>query len=362
MDDILKVNSTQLQSSDYIPDVEVIPARYLNLDFIKIDPARIKGFLAGVAQRFQLLKDFKDGISPIERYVLDIPPLFKKAIDSGEAWFNTKKDTGEMLASISHQVGKKKEFMKNFTVKKESFVNDRAFAGISDGMYNIAMQQQLAAIANQLQDVQKGVQRIEIGQKDDRFAKIEGARYQMLLASKMPNKVDQIDCIKNAMPLLAEGTESVKRAFIRRVNDFEAIPESKLIIYGKMVISTGNYKDKKDREIDDINEHFMFISAAHELMAAAGVILEAPDAVSEVFNHEAEFLGTIDKKKIASIANMHPELDVSNEWFTNPTGFIEEAKKRYIDCLNQKFDFFSIEVTGQQLLEAMEDEKTEQTE
>ena len=44
MDDILKVNSTQLQSSDYIPDVEVIPARYLNLDFIKIDPARIKGF------------------------------------------------------------------------------------------------------------------------------------------------------------------------------------------------------------------------------------------------------------------------------------------------------------------------------
>ena len=146
----------------------------------------------------------------------------------------------------------------------------------------------------------------------------------MLLASKMPNKADQIDCIKNAMPLLAEGTESVKRAFIRRVNDFEAIPESKLIIYGKMVISTGNYKDKKDREIDDINEHFMFISAAHELMAAAGVILEAPDAVSEVFNHEAEFLGTIDKKKIASIANMHPELDVSNEWFTNPTGFIEE--------------------------------------
>ena len=108
MDDILKVNSTQLQSSDYIPDVEVIPARYLNLDFIKIDPARIKGFLAGVAQRFQLLKDFKDGISPIERYVLDIPPLFKKAIDSGEAWFNTKKDTGEMLASISHQVGKKR--------------------------------------------------------------------------------------------------------------------------------------------------------------------------------------------------------------------------------------------------------------
>ncbi len=69
MDDILKVDTTQLQNSDYIPDVEVLPARYVNLDFIEIDPARIKGFLAGVAQRFQLVKDFKEAISPIERYV-----------------------------------------------------------------------------------------------------------------------------------------------------------------------------------------------------------------------------------------------------------------------------------------------------
>lgn len=354
----LKADTNQLQNSDYIPDNEVIPARYVNLDFIEIDAPRIKGFLVDVAQRFQFVKDFKDAISLTERYVLDIPPLFKKAIDSGEAWFNTKKDTGEMLASISHKVGKKKEFMKNFTVKKESFVNDRAFAGISDRMYNIAMQQQLAAIANQLQDVQNGVLRIEIGQKDDRYAKIEGARYQMLLASKMPNKADQIDCVKNAMPLLAEGTESIKRAFKRMVDDFEVIPKPKLKIYWKMFTDKGNYKNKKDREIDDINEHFNFINAAYQLMAAAEVILEAPDSVTEVFNQEAEFLGTIDNKKIVSIINMHPELDVSNEWFNNSARFIAEAKERYLNCLNQKFDFFSIEVTGQQLLEVIEDEKT----
>ena len=66
-----------------------------------------------------------------------------------------------MLASISRK-WEKKEFMKNFTVKK-SFVNDRAFAGISDGMYNIAMQQQLAAIANQLQDVQKVCRELKSG-------------------------------------------------------------------------------------------------------------------------------------------------------------------------------------------------------
>lgn len=54
---------------------------------------------------------------------------------------------------------------------------------------------------------------------------------------------------------------------------------------------------------------------------------------------------------------MHPELDVSNEWFTNPTGFIEEAKKTLYRLSQSEIWLFSIEVTGQQLLEAMEDEK-----
>ena len=46
----------------------------------------------------------------------------------------------------------------------------------------------------------------------------------------------------------------------------------------------------------------------------------------------------------------------------NPQGYIEGTRQEYIDFIEGNYDYMSIEATGAQLLEVLEDEETEQEE
>ncbi|HEY5583087.1 MAG TPA: hypothetical protein VIK78_01180 [Ruminiclostridium sp.] len=332
--------------------------KFVKLDLTETDKARVNSVLSEFVQCIQLGKNLKDTLVVEEKYILDIPKYIQKGLKSGKYWLNKKVDSGKMLASVSHKVGNRKEFLQNLTVKKERFTNDNALSGASDGMYRMVMQQQIVAMAMELQEVHNIVKKIEVGQTDDRFAEIDGAKLQLELASKALKRENQIAYINGAMPLLTAGSEKIKKALMRKINEFEEIPASKLQIYKKMFFSPGNYKNKKDNEVDNINEYFCFFAMSQKLMACASLMLYEPEAMLEIFRHQEEFLDSMDAKKIRTICNLHPELDFSEEWYSDPSRFIEVIKNQYIEYANKKYDYISLEVTGNQLLEALGYDKT----
>ncbi|NLV35752.1 MAG: hypothetical protein GXY17_03640 [Clostridiaceae bacterium] len=334
----------------------------ISLDLTQMEAPRVKGILAEILQGLHVVENIKNVLVENERYILNIPKEIEKGIKAGECWLTKKAGTGELLASVSHKVDGRDEFMKNLTATKETFDDKKTFENISSGILQMAIHQQLIAMAAELQEVSSSIKQIEAGQADDRFAKIDGARWQLILASKMDNRQNQIDTIKGAMPLLAEGTESVEKALSRKIGEFDEVPSNKIGIYIKMFLCNGDYKKRKDQEVDYINEYFKFLMTAHELMACASIVIGEPNALPSVFEHLEKFFKSVDTKKVESISHMHPELDLSKEWYSDPTGFIEAKKTEYLKLSNHRYDFISAEFSGQQLLEAFKDDKTGQTE
>jgi hypothetical protein len=328
-------------------------SRFIKLDLTEIDKARANSVLSEIVQIIQMGKDLKDTLVLEEKYVLEIPKNIQKGLKSGKYWLTQKAGSGKKLALVSHKVGKRKKFMQNLTVAKECVINDNAIRNVSEGLYRMVIQQQIAALTMELHEVHNDIKGIEAGQTDDRLAEIDGAKLQLELASKAVKRENQIDYIHGAIPQLTAGSEKIKRALVRKINEFEEIPASKLQIYVKMFFNTGNYKNKKDQDVDVINEYFCFYAMAQKLMAFACMMLDEPEAMLEIFRQQEEFLDSLDVKKIQTICNLHPELDCSQEWYSDPHNYIETIKNEYIEYANKKYDYISVEVNGNQLLEAL---------
>lgn len=343
-------------------ETEELTASFVQVDLTALDKAKASGIIGEVVQSAQVVRNMAAVASPESIYVLNIPKDIKRGLDSGEYWFTKKVDTGEMLTSVSQEKNGRKQFFKNLTADERSLVDESALQNLSDGIYNIAIQQQMAAIAEELESVHEAVNRIENGQKDDRFGEIAGAEYNLRLALSASNRDRQISLTTAAIQTLSIGAGKIEKTLSRKVGDFEPIPKKELSIYWEMIKSPRSYKNKKDQEFNEVQDYFDFYEKTQQLLAVASLMIDEPDAMLEVFKSFEEYLGTLDLKNLKSISNLYPELDLSEEWFEKPQLYAANIKERYLEFADKQYDYISFEVSGAQLLEAVNDDKDEESE
>ena len=226
-------------------------------------------------------------------------------------------------------------------------------------MHKIAIQQQMAAMAIELEDIHKTVGRIERGQKDDRFGKIKGAREQLRFAMNVKDEDKRNSLVLGAIQTLTEGIGVIQESLKTKLESYQAIPEKDLQIYWKMLLYPGNYKRARDKEFDEIQDYFSFYEQAVNLWACASLMVNEPDAMKEIFISQKEFLTSLNCKNIQSIANLHPEVDLHEEWFCAPESYIEDAAGQFDELAAKDYDFVAIEMKGEELLEVLRDEKDE---
>lgn len=360
MREIILKKKNEIISSE--SDAEELTASFVQVDLTVLDKAKANGIIGEIVQSAQVVRNMAAVVSPESVYVLNIPKDIKKGLDSGEYWFTKKVDTGEMLTSVSREKDGRKQFFKNLTADERSLVDESALQNLSDGIYNIAIQQQMAAIAEELENIHEAVGRIESGQKDDRFGEITGAEYNLRLALSASDRDRQISLTTAAIQTLSIGAGKIEKTLSRKVGDFEPIPEKDRSIYWKMIKSPQNYKDKKDREFDEVQDYFDFYEKAQQLLAVASLMIDEPEAMLEVFKSFEEYLGSLDLTNLKTIRNLYPELDLSEEWFERPRLHVASIKELYLEFADKQYDYISFEVSGAQLLEAVNDDKDEESE
>lgn len=341
---------------------EVTPLQYIEVRLTDIDSARAKNILTQVVQQAGIAKDAAKALSKDTMYVLDIPKKIQKGLETGKFTFMQKKDTGENLAAIYEVVDGKKSLFANLTAKEVQVANERVVRDLGQGVQQLALQQQMAVVLNEIEDVHKTVALIEQGQKDDRFAEIKSGYDQLRLALKTADEDKRNRMIENAMQTITSGSNKIQLALSRRIADFEAVPSSDIGVYWKMLTSHKPYIDKKDAEYDEIGEYFEYYETASRLLAYASLMEDEPERVEEITRLHGEFIGSLDAGKLKTIAKLHPEESFDSEWYMNPQGYIEDTRQEYIDFIEGNYDYMSIEATGAQLLEVLEDEETEQEE
>lgn len=291
-------------------------------------------------------------------YVLRIPKAVQEGLDSGE-YSLMKRKTGEILAEVMH----KSETSNRTVIKQKLDVVERTkeaataaqqSEAIATDLYNVAIQQQMAEISAQLEDVLKGVQRIEQGQQDDRYALIEAAESQLKLAMVANDETHRLEAVQSAQHFLQEGSAKIARAMARRLQEVEEVPEFAPAIVWKMLSTRGNYYDKMNDWFDRVQDDFDILERAHALLVLCAIAIGEPDMLPVLMDDYRNRLGTMATSKLLTMGRIHPELDFTDEWFADVGGYLdtrEEATRRLTDG-----EYIEITLTNKMLAEAIDDE------
>lgn len=323
----------------------------LNFDFIQsnMDSVLWCKLLADYGEMITFA-DQLDKILPGSSYILDIPGSVLEGV-SGTAADFVSKMAGDVVANIFEKTGTGNVLKNSIPFNSSVNIDDRTLIDLNNSLQHLAVQQQMAAFASEIEETHEAIRRIESGLNDDRFGEIIGARNQLYLASKAKDKDNRKVLTQGAIQQLSVGVGKVSRALERKVHEFEPIPKNRLLLYWRMASSVTDYAEQKDNEYNEIKEYVDLYREANNLMAAAYMMIDEPELAQEVYEMQGEFWKGLDMKNVQSIGNMHTEADLSKEWCFNPSIALNEAKTNLLESAANKYNRISVEITGQQLLE-----------
>ena len=353
MDEIIKVEKNEFleaEEKDY---------HALSINLTNADSGKAAALLNQVIDGFQILKDRMPEIDQEKRYYLDLTKEMKDKLENGEAWFTEKAANGKRMGQLRHRVDGKNVIMANPDIIEEQIqsVPKGDSQRLSNGLYQMALQQQMVEMSRKMDEIQHTVKRIETGQMDDRFAKVEAGEQTLRLAYRATDETTQKKLIANAIPQLQEGSEAIKKVIRRRLNEFEAIPSKGRSMRLKMWMSPTNYIERKNKEFDCIQDCFEYYDRAQKLLAISCMMLEEPGSMEEVFFQQEKFIKSLDTWKLKSMKYLHYNIDFTGEWFYSPEDYLNGTRLQYLDLINENYDMVSIEVTGRQMLEVLENDQ-----
>lgn len=324
--------------------------KYLKVSGLQKD-INFTGLVDKVAQ-YVNIADIVSNIEKSAEYVVQIPAKYKDAFDAGEVFINKNKKTGIEWPTLMRKTDNGQyRFVGDLPIKQQEFYRGNPFQEICINYHNIVIQQQLAEISQSIVETYQTVKMIERGQQDDRIALIDAGREQVLLAMTMTDENEKKEMLRVAARDLLVGKEQIGKALMRRVEAFESIPDSGLKIFLN-TLKDGNYLNKKDDEIEDIQECYSLYVEATKMLAAIFAYSGETVAVEQTFSRSIDFLQQINFEDLKSIEHSHKGVDFNDWFFNHPVEYIEIEKTSFIES-SKDYDFLQIEITGEKLLEGV---------
>ena len=289
------------------------------------------------------------------RYVVDFPPEILKGLKNGTLEFGRKAD-GKMLAQVLKKSADGRNLIyKNLTISPEQcFDFTAALASVS----NICVQIQLKQIAETVKKIYDVCQRIERGQQHDRIALLDTGREQLLNALKYKDKAHRDHEIQNAINNLTLGKNEIGYYLKDRCENFGPVTANTFLqvlkswsIVPREISGRPSPYDRKIDEVNEIDDIYSLYCKAVRMISMANVMLGENEAAEVAVEESGKFLSTIDFSKIQTIKYVDRKEDLSDAFFNNPLGRLQETKKA-IGFLNEPCEYVELEISGDRLLEA----------
>ncbi len=344
-------------------EIELREPSPISVEVSSLEPGKAK-FLVG-----QLLQDLKlasDLISEIAsspettEYVLRIPKSIQEGLDSG-AYKLMQKKTGEVVGEVLQKSANSNRMV----VKQKLEVVERTATHAVDtsnlmtDLTTIAIQQQMAEISAQLDEMIDVVQRIERGQQNDRFAHIHSGEELLRLAGSTRDDKERRGFIHDAQAQLVEGANEISLAINEQIQRVDSVPKTDIAITWKMLFTHGNYYEKMDEWFDSVQESFEMLEKAYGLLVLCAIATDEPDQINALLDGFASKIRGMDTRRLLSMGRLHPGVDFSGEWFADSTGYISARKEDAL--LIAGGEYIDVRLTGRMLMEAIEDETEEQS-
>ena len=223
------------------------------------------------------------------------------------------------------------------------------------GVYqNLYMQQKLAKLSAQVEEVFEVVKRIEQGQTDDRIGKLLSGRDDMQRALQNPDQTGKLREIELARDKISEAQGQIGQVLKSRVENFKPVRRSRVIRDIRVFLSfRTNYESKLDEEFHRLEDYFDFYLRATELLASTYTVVGDLTRAEMVYQQARSFLQSIDFRRLRTLDNIYPKDSMLDSFYHQAPQFIEDEKQL---CLEEAkpYDIVQITVAGDYLKEVVE--------
>ena len=211
----------------------------------------------------------------------------------------------------------------------------------------------MAQLSERIEETYQTVEMIERGQQDDRVAFIEAGRKEIMLALTLQDENDKNEQMRLGIHNLLLGREQIGKAMVRRIENFEPLLESRVVLFLN-TLAHSNYQNKKDDEIENIQECYEMYLQATKMIAGTYAYKGEMTAVEQTFEDGIAFLDDIDFGKLKSIELAHRGVDLDDMFYNHALWYMEIEKKQFLES-GKLYDYVAVEVTGDRLLEVLSD-------
>lgn len=286
-----------------------------------------------------------DAVKYIQRgtvYLAEIPKNLQRDFTEGNLKFLEKK-TGEVVGNI---VGPNNFGTKGYAVIKDAGI---LHSDIPHDLTTIAMQQQLARMAEAIDEVRSRVVELQKTYDESLLGELRGMRDQLAQVQSVDDLENQRDLIRGAITNINLSRGKVTQRLIAEMQKIPEIPQSALRLFFKTLLQ--DIREKAIIGYEKIQELFSYYLAASELLAFAYALLGEQRTYQDIFTPDGELL---DDKRLANLKNCEAYLGISDErWYSAPERYLECIERKAQKVFLQSPDTISIEVTGDQVLEAI---------
>ncbi len=325
--------------------------------FLKIHEGIKNIDFAGAVNKLTQYVNIAEITSRIEKgveYVVQIPAQYQKQYEAGEYFINQNKATGIEWPTLMRKAENGQyRFVDDLPIKQQEFIQGNPFQDICNSYHNIYMQQQMAQLSEKIEETYQTVRMIECGQQDDRVALIEAGRKEIILALLLQNENDRNEQMRLGIHNLLLGREQIGKAMVRRIEAFEPLPESRVVLFLN-ILAHNNYQSKKDDEIENIQECYEMYLQATKMMAGAYAYKGEMAAVEQTFEDGISFLKNINFGKLKSIKLAHKGVNLDDMFYNQAIKYVEIEKQQCVES-GKSYDYVALEVTGDKLLEVLAD-------
>ena len=227
-----------------------------------------KKMLAAAIQLFSAA-DIIGKIQKGAEFIVQVPAQYQAELQAGALEMMHGSKSGKTWATLVRKLADgKQEIVCNCPITEQMRVQGSPIQNLSGVYQNLYMQQKLAELSEQVQEVYDAVLRIEQGQMDDRIGKLISGRNDVLLALENPKGEARERELELARSKISEAQSQIGQVFKSRIEDFKPIPESKLARRFKEILSPStSYMKKRDEEFGKLQEYFEFYLRATQLLA-----------------------------------------------------------------------------------------------
>lgn len=309
-------------------------------------------FRALLGQAVQCL-NMTDIIAEIKagtQYVVQIPAQFQEAYESGEMFIMENMKTGKMWPSLMKIAENgKHQVVTPLPIAEQAIFQGNPIQELANSHHNMLMQQQVAHLAEMLQDTYKVVKQIKQGQMDDRVGLLDAGRNGLILAMSLPEGDARNRQIESSRQNLFVGQSQIFTALGSSVKAFQPISKYGPVRFMREMGHCG-YLAEKSMEVQEMQDMYDQYLVATKLLAASYVMTGNTQTAEETFRLSEKIIRDIDFSKVETISYQHKGL--TDMFYTAPTGFIAAERD---ECLEEakRYDYVALEVSGEELLEVL---------